>query len=142
MLISGSLQPFAKYYYIVWTRRGFPSLWTRSLFYQRRRQPNFYCARGWASIWPRDSARVGLPVWLALCALPNLGPGWWSSDEGKRPPLCAARLFSVVAKTPAAVVCDFVTVISIPMHMRFNVNGQKLLNPDFDRGHSLAFSER
>ena len=42
-------------------------------------------------------------------------------------------------KRSIAVVCDLVTVISIPMHMRFNVNGQKLLNPGFNRWHIVRF---
>ena len=42
-------------------------------------------------------------------------------------------------KRSIAVVFDLVTVISIPMHMRFNANGQKLLNPGFSRGHIVRF---
>ena len=37
------------------------------------------------------------------------------------------------------MIYDLVSVISIPMHMRFNANGQKLLNPGFSRGHIVRF---
>ena len=37
------------------------------------------------------------------------------------------------------MIYDLVSVISIPMHMRFNVNGKKLLNPGFNRWHIVRF---
>jgi hypothetical protein len=44
-----------------------------------------------------------------------------------------------MARGPMLEACDFITVISIPFLMRFDAGGQKLLNPGFNRVHTVRF---
>ncbi|MPW18968.1 hypothetical protein GCT13_19210 [Paraburkholderia sp. CNPSo 3157] len=47
-----------------------------------------------------------------------------------------------MARGPMPAACDFITVISIPFLMRFNSSGHKLLNPGFNREHTVRFHGR